>query len=396
MDAAPLFDQLRVEVVDPEGVLACTGCRQDFVVARDQHARGETTFAVLAPARRSDLRVRLRLFRSVRLRSEDPPVDGTIDGLFTLPVIAEEGVVRGSVFLPLESVGQAIDLAVEPPSIELGAIAPHAMHEGVVPKACTIPLGADEVCVPSGAYWMSSANEARTLAPEDPPERIVAIAPFIVDRAEVTVAGMRASMLAVVGDPVRTSGTSTECTYTDAPSANDALPVTCVSWSMADRFCKALGKRLLTEAEFEFMSSNRRSLRYVWGSDPPGCRDVVHARSSDDEGVPGVDDACIELGIGPAPAGTGLRDVLDLPSGSVTDLAGNVAEWTQDRAVPLSDACWGAGFFVDPLCKATEADSHITRGTSWSTTSLPARATYRVGKPFGDASTGFRCARNGI
>jgi formylglycine-generating enzyme required for sulfatase activity len=336
----------------------------------------------------------------VRLKSEDPPVDGTIDGLFALPPIADEGILRATAFLPLESVGIPADPEVEPPALQAGERLPHAIHPAAIPQDCIVEPGPGEVCVPGGAFWMGNANETEPLLPEESREHVVAVSSFLVDAKEVTVAQMRMSRLGSPGDPIASNGTPDGCTFTPSPDDNDALPVTCTSRALAERYCAKYGKSLLTEAQFEFLASGRRSLRYVWGSDAPLCSDVVHARQSPahPQYIPGLNDTCAALGFGPARAGSGMRDALDLPAGRVLDVAGNVREWTRDRYEPLSAAsCWSQGFLVDPFCAPRVAgELGVVRGTSWSTAPMPALAVYRANAaPNGDRDTGFRCARPG-
>jgi hypothetical protein len=110
-------------------------------------------------------------------------------------------------------------------------------------------------------------------------------------------------------------------------------PVNCVTWDQADRFCRAQGKRLPTEAEWEWAARGRlRALTYPWGTEPP------------------ADRACWD-GVGNT-LGKGLRNETcavgahprgDSPDG-FHDLGGNVREWTatkvgRDRVV--RGGSWG-------------------------------------------------------
>lgn len=55
-------------------------------------------------------------------------------------------------------------------------------------------------------------------------------------------------------------------------------PITCVSYSMADRYCKWRGLELPTESEWSWVARNgARETRYPWGEEAPSCRVTVMA-----------------------------------------------------------------------------------------------------------------------
>src|SRR5262249_1098080 len=190
-------------------------------------------------------------------------------------------------------------------------------------------------CVPGGVYWMSDPLHTLGTSLGFPPERVVVIRSFWIDVHEVTVADLRRSGIASSDDPPRSSGSTDDCTYTDASGSNDKLPVTCLSWNLASRYCAKRGRRLLSEAEFEVVAGGGRYDRYVWGSDDPSCADIVAARV-DPSTLTATDSStkaqCSSLGLGPSAPGTGRRDVLVLGDARVLDVAGNVGEWTRDKS----------------------------------------------------------------
>ncbi len=93
---------------------------------------------------------------------------------------------------------------------------------------------------------------------------------------------------------------------------DDARPLDCVSGAFARDYCTTIGKRLPTDAEWEFAARGPGGRRYPWGEEAPSCERAVHACSGD--------------------APTGPRLVGSVPAGAtpegVLDLAGNLAEWT--------------------------------------------------------------------
>jgi hypothetical protein len=88
-----------------------------------------------------------------------------------------------------------------------------------------------------------------------------------------------------------------------------AVPLTMLDWHAARALAEALGGRLPTSAEWEWMAGHGKR-RYPWGDDDPG---VAHANLR-------------EAGLGrPVPAGS--HPAGTTPEG-ITDVAGNVWEWT--------------------------------------------------------------------
>jgi iron(II)-dependent oxidoreductase len=75
----------------------------------------------------------------------------------------------------------------------------------------------------------------------------------------------------------------------------------------------------------------------------------------------------------------------------VLDLAGNVAEWTSDRA-----DVFGAGLFRDPIGPA-EGHARVVRGGAFDSDPSLLRADTRVAVDADEAryDTGFRCAHSG-
>lgn len=391
---APLFDRLRLELLDAEGALACGDCAREFAVSRDQLAARQLAFGLLPRANRTDLVLRARLFKGSRTRGGVPQADATIDRAFVAPPIGEEGVVEATAFLPLDAVGAGPNLDAPEP-MTMSKPGPAVLDPRATPAACTTTGGEGEVCVPGGTFWMSDPKILPDPDGIEAPSRVVALSPFYIDAHEVTVAELRASGVAIASDP-RIGNAS--CTFTASPGPTDDLPVNCITWTRANQYCAAKGARLPTEAEMESLLSRRTSSRYVWGQDDPDCEDVV-AERVDPAGVPGdtfVLTACARHGIGPAKAGTGKRDAAVIGSGRVLDLAGNVSEWTLDTFERLGNRCWTTGIVVDPVCESA-SNAHTVRGGSWGLPRGSTRSTNRSSALATNQtpSLGFRCARAG-
>jgi formylglycine-generating enzyme required for sulfatase activity len=96
-------------------------------------------------------------------------------------------------------------------------------------------------------------------------------------------------------------------------------PINCVDHAQAEAYCASLGKRLPTEAEWEWSARGyEKGTKYPWGDDAPGaraCWDGSGNEIGDREGT---------CKVGSFKEGANPRGVLDL--------AGNVWEWTSSSS----------------------------------------------------------------
>ena len=134
-------------------------------------------------------------------------------------------------------------------------------------------------------------------------------------------------------------------------------PVLHVNWHEANAYCRFAGRRLPTEAEWEYAASldagAHRKRQYPWGSKQP------------DGNLANLEGASI-TGVDAYPAGdsaSGCRQVI-----------GNVWEWTQTTFGPYP------GFVVDPYKEYSEpwfGTHKVLRGGSFATTRRLIRNTWR-------------------
>lgn len=126
-------------------------------------------------------------------------------------------------------------------------------------------------------------------------------------------------------------------------------PATCVSWMAARDYCRAEGKRLPLELEWEFAAKGAEGRAFPWGAAPPRHDGVAfHRRDS--------------IGKHPVDAGTSAQDVT--PQG-VRDLGGNVAEWVADehgngKTATIRGGSWhsdDACHLLGSGCKRIDAES---------------------------------------
>ncbi len=399
-EPAPLFDGLRADVLDEAGRVACADCVRDFSIDREGLRSGRLSIGVV-PHEGAPLRIRFRMFRRARMRGGEPPPASTVAVTFVLPALGAEGVSEWTAFLPTARLAMADDGAALP--LVPGRPSPREALGTREARGCEgAPPREGQVCAPGGTYWMDNALVAVDTLGRDLPERAVLLGAFYVDAHEVTVGEFRAAGVATASDPTRGQGAAADCTFTEAAGGNEGLPVTCITWDHAAAYCGARGDRLLTSAEFEYLASGRRSRGYVWGDAAPACDDAVFARYRGPPSAPTESpaSACATLGVGAGPAGSGRRDRLALIGGDVLDIAGNVAEWTDDAAEPErtpTSRCKQPGFYQAPQCpprSAREDPLRVVRGGSFALISTKSVSGYKTNPAAGDPRLGFRCAHD--
>ncbi len=224
----------------------------------------------------------------------------------------------------------------------LAIFAPPAAGEEVVEEAVRVEVGeslgqagdprladaeANRLPIAGGTFWMGAQKKDRQSPGYDPaafeneaPVRLVTVSPFVLGRFPVTVQEFRRFVEAGnegyldprcwqrPGWAWRERGG-----YTGPGSWSEQLrhpnrPITEVSWYEADAYCRWVGGRLPTEAEWEFAARGEGGRRYPWGDDEPDYRRANF----------GMNIGC--------PTPVGVYPLGRSPEG-VEDLCGNVYEW---------------------------------------------------------------------
>lgn len=225
----------------------------------------------------------------------------------------------------------------------------------------------DMVLVPAGEFSMGSPEGD----PDEKPAHKVQISAFFMDKYEVTVKQYAAFLQESGGDRPAEWKTMNK-------TANQNRPVMGVDWAEAARYCKWVGKRLPTEAEWEKAARGTDGRLYPWGNDPPT---PLHANYGKKEW--NNHEALVPVGTleaGKSPYG-------------IYDMAGNVWEWVSD-------------WYDNDYYKNSPSDSpagpptggfKVIRGGSWNTSARNLRAADRYFDPPSFRSQyvpGFRCAKN--
>ncbi len=274
----------------------------------------------------------------------------------------------------------------------------------ITPPPATCPDGMTKI--PGGKFFMGSDD--RKDEEHERPAHQVTLSPYCMDTTEVTVAEYKAcsdrgeckrapkenewegidKAAHTLYDPL--------CNIRD-PEAKASHPINCIDWELADAFCKAVGKRLPSEAEWEFATRGSDGRKYPWGDDPPmsggflnacGKECVAWGKKHPDPDNPLVAMYPVDDGFATtAPAGS-------FPKGAspwgLQDVVGNVWEWVDDWYAPYS-----ADAVADPRGPESGTE-RVLRGGAWNG-SDPAwvRPTYRFksNPKLRSHGIGVRCAK---
>ena len=237
--------------------------------------------------------------------------------------------------------------------------------------------------VPPGTFTMGSVKAD----PEAGEREVTLSRGFRIDATEVTAGEYRACVKAGACTSASAHGphlTAEEeqqlgatCTLRD--DTHLAYPVNCVDRHQAEAYCRFAGKRLPTEAEWEYAARGSDGRLYPWGNQPPTCGMAALRVDGDCARPPG-----------PLPVGTFAT--AKSPVGAL-DMAGNVAEWVADG---WDGATRPHRAITDPVVALTIGQKGIVRGGGWDSGAVDARATHRTPMSTDSAlpDIGFRCAQD--
>lgn len=324
------------------------------------------------------------------------------------------GVTAGSVREYLE--GHGIDTREAPPAAVASGLIPTIpikpeKSDPAIDREITGKDGAPMVLIPAGEFWMGSPDGEGDK--DEHPRHRVALSAFYLDKYEVTnrrfeqfVRETRHSTTAEQEDKawaLTATGKWEEVrgAHWRKPEGGEAVvdsnreehPVVSVSWVDAQAYCRWAGKRLPTEAEFEYATRAGTETMYWWGNyEHPGSRRVANIG---DEALKrqysgwfflimhGYYDGYVRT----APVGSFEANPFGLH-----DMTGNVWEWTADW--------YDKQYYKNSPRKIprgpSNGDFRVLRGGSWVYAPVGMRSADR-GKETPShrkADIGFRCAQD--
>lgn len=258
----------------------------------------------------------------------------------------------------------------------------------------TVSEDGDMVRLPSGVFIMGlTAPDPLDL--QTAGRKRISLSPFYIDRFEVTNEEYRTYLNARVesGDlteqeyrerlPDSTAFQETRArwrTYFYSASSADR-PVVAVTWDEARQYCKWEGKRLPTEAEWEYAARAGRTGRiYPWAGVFAQHNGQYLANFNPERQGLAADGHAFTAPVGSFPPNRwGLHDV-----------AGNVAEWTLDAYTPSYSQLSS----LNPAYRDSSEQRHVVRGGSYASRSFNigvGKRSYQ-NKDETSTQTGFRCA----
>ncbi|MFN9263535.1 MAG: SUMF1/EgtB/PvdO family nonheme iron enzyme [Acidobacteriota bacterium] len=410
------------EEVEASGILAPAGTElkfwhlsfQEFLAAREIASKGDDDlFAVVTEngrLYRPEWRETMRLLGGLLRQQGKDRMEGLLTKILDslpacagLPEQAPCVALLGAMMADLQRMGyqpkspryaevtQAV-LGIFSPGAEQIPLrvrieAADALARAGDPRLAPEKEAANWITIPAGTFWMGAQKrkpDERNYDPEADPDESpvhqVTLRAFRIRRYPVTVQEF-AEFVAAGGyreESYWAAGGFEEFTQPEdwePQQQRPSRPVVGVSWFEAAAYCAWAGGRLPTEAEWERVARGPASARYPWG---PG---------------PALDGTRANYDCGAAQAGettpVGLYPLGASPEG-VSDLLGNVWEWTADR---YAEKYYKNSPTTDPPGPPA-GDRRVLRGGSWGIDPEYVRVSNRGGNvpALRGSGIGFRCA----
>lgn len=230
-------------------------------------------------------------------------------------------------------------------------------------KTAASPFSEKEVWVNGGTFYMGLDFDGKSF--DALPVHTVSVSGFYLDKYEVT----RAEFEKVMGVNPSSSRGCEKC------------PVENVTWDEADQYCRKLGKRLPSEAEWEYACRAGTTSKFHYGDVLSGEMANFDSKSSFG-GVPATTPRKRSIPVGEfKPNAWGLHD-----------MHGNVAEWCYDW---YDAAYYGNSPDKNPKGPG-DGKLKVVRGGSWNgaATTLFSGKRFAYNPQMRLSSIGFRCAKD--
>lgn len=225
-----------------------------------------------------------------------------------------------------------------------------------------------QVYIPAVSFSMGSDADRA----DEQPVHTVHLSAYWIDQTEVTNAMYALCVGAGVCEPPYHHESMTQDDY----YGNDAYanyPVVWINWEKANAYCQWAGRRLPTEAEWEYAARGDDGRTYPWGEDVPNCSLANHKTCLLDTAE-----------VGSFPQGASPFGVLDM--------AGNASEWVAD---------WFGPYPADEVTDPQGPDSgeyRILRGGSFVLIDSILPSYHRLAgftiPGYSYYDSGFRCAES--
>jgi formylglycine-generating enzyme len=248
--------------------------------------------------------------------------------------------------------------------------------------ACLAPAPAETACIPGGDFLRGSDKGPKNARPQ----ASIWQQTFYMDKYEVTVEAYNACVKSGKCSRARTI-------YNDY--SRPKQPKVGLSWYHAVRFCKAMGKHLPTEAEWEKAARGVDGRLYPWGEKRATCKEaVIKDRRGRSCGI-------TKKGKHPEKGRTLVVGTRPANQYGLFDMSGNSWEWVYDWYSGSYARCKNGCVGPNPLgpCGGKEPckgySRRVVRGGSWywpaeMATTIWRRAHFPANKPY--HHFGFRCA----
>ncbi|MBV6493573.1 MAG: Hercynine oxygenase [Turneriella sp.] len=270
---------------------------------------------------------------------------------------------------------------------------PKSLQGGV---ACPKVIPNNMACIPGGMFKLGTnrSDFKKELAELSAfKEHTVELSTFLIDKYEVTTEEYQACV-------AEKKCTQARSNYPQMRGAKQ--PQLKANWYQASAYCKAQGKRLPTEAEFEAASRGPEGEDYPWGNAVATCAHAV-IKEAAGRGCPSMK---AQKGFVPTPerfADSGNTwEVGSRPAGryGLFDMAGNAQEWVSDWFVDSLEKCGSACTGKNPQGPCAGKDDCIqskqklVKGGAWYWGPMSALAAVRrpyIPKNEPPHHFGFRC-----